>query len=110
LIELLRGRIDLDISDHLTLGLDEFQKLLLKVIFNFINTKDFRAEDSEIVNQGLSIWMSCLASKPTLFNMLIEDRGEDSYSNQLIEKGLVSKEYRIREPFANTIRFVVQSI
>jgi hypothetical protein len=54
--------------------------------------------------------MSCLASEPALFNLLIEEEGEESFANQLIEKGLVSKEFRIREPFANTIRFIVHSI
>jgi hypothetical protein len=110
LIELLKERPDLDISYHLPQGLQEFQQQLLDVIFNFINTQDSRAEETEIVNQGLSIWMSCLASEPTLFNMLIQEEGEESFAHQLIQKGLVSKEFRIREPFANTIRFIVHSI
>ena len=54
--------------------------------------------------------MSCLASEPSLFNTLVEEKREDSFANQLIEKGLVSKEFRVREPFANTVRFIVHSI
>lgn len=100
----------MDISSDLTQGLEEFQQQLLDVIFRFIESSESKVEDTEIVKQGLSIWMSCLASEPSLFNMLVEEKREDSFADQLIEKGLVSKEVRIREPFANTVRFIVHSL
>lgn len=85
------------------------------VIVDFINQEDSKIEDTEIVNQGLSIWMSCLASQPAVLNRLYEEsqrRGEDRelVVDILIEKGLVGPAHKIREPLANTIRFIVNSI
>lgn len=67
------------------------------------------------MNQGLSIWMSCLASRPAILNKLYEEsggrgEGQELVADILIEKGLVGPEHKIREPLANTIRFIVNSI
>jgi hypothetical protein len=52
------------------LELESFQKEILGIITAFMDKRDIRAEDSEIVNQGLSIWLSCLASDPKLLNVI----------------------------------------
>jgi hypothetical protein len=75
LIELMKNRVDLEVSNHLAEGLDAFQQQLLGVIVDSINRRDSKIEDTEIVNQGLSIWMSCLASEPSILNELYKERG-----------------------------------
>lgn len=86
------------------------------VILDYIDRKDSKVEDTDIITQGLSIWLSCLASNPTFLNKIYNefdspsDPLKPSFSSAVIEKGLVCSEYRVRDPFANTIRFIVQSI
>jgi hypothetical protein len=82
---------------------------------DFIDRKDSKIEDTEIVDQGLSIWISCLASDPSILRYLFEDSGDQAndqakFTHVLIEKGLVCAEHKIREALANTIRFIVTSI
>jgi hypothetical protein len=73
LIELLKSRNDLDLDFQLSLGLESFQIELLNILAEFMVKKDTKGDDREIVNQGLSIWMSCLASDPKLFNRIYTD-------------------------------------
>ena len=85
------------------------------VVVDSINREDSRIEDTEIVNQGLSIWMGCLASQPAVLNRLYQESGEgggahDKVADVLVERGLVGPEPKIRETLANTIRFIVNSI
>jgi hypothetical protein len=72
--------------------------------------------------------MSCIASNPTMLNELYSNfeelekvtaKGEKVdkshnttllFASILIEKGLVSTDYKCRESFANAIRFIVESI
>jgi hypothetical protein len=89
--------------------------------------KDTKIDDREIVSQGLSIWMSCIASEPSLLNRVYEDfaklgklavgeepgaAGDSSlrFASLLVEKGLVSSDYKLREAFASAIRFIVEAI
>ena len=113
LIELLKSRMDLNIQDNLSNGLEAFQDQLLVVILDYIDRKDSKVEDTDIITQGLSIWLSCLASNPTFLNKIYNefdapsDPSKPNFSSAVIEKGLVCSEYRVRDPFANTIRFIV---
>jgi len=73
LIELLKNRIDLEMDYHLQLGLETFQVELLGILYEFMSKRDTKLEDSKIVSQGLSIWMSCLASDPKLLRSIYDD-------------------------------------
>ena len=73
LIELLKNRDDLEMDYHLALGLESFQVELLGILYEFMNKKDTKIEDREIVSQGTSIWMSCLASDPKLLHRIYDD-------------------------------------
>lgn len=73
LTELLRTRPDLELQEALTVGLASFQGDLLRILAEFMSKKDTKVEDRSIISQGLSIWMSCVASDPALLNRLYED-------------------------------------
>jgi hypothetical protein len=104
------------------LELESFQKEILGIITAFMDKRDIRAEDSEIVNQGLSIWLSCLASDPKLLNVVyrcvendmeldIQKKGPIAYFMEIfINRGLVSSDEKLREAFMSAIRFITQSI
>ena len=87
-----------------------------------MDKRDIRAEDSEIVNQGLSIWLSCLASDPKLLNVIyhcvesdkdldVQKKGPIAYFMEIfINRGLVSSDENLREAFMSAVRFITQSI
>lgn len=54
------------------LELESFQEEIIGVITAFMDKRDIKEEDSEIVKQGLSVWLSCLASDPNLLNKIYE--------------------------------------
>jgi hypothetical protein len=127
LTELLRARPDLAMQYELTAGLASFQADLLRILAEFLGKKETKSDDRAIVGQGLSIWMSCIASEPQLLSGLYSDfaklekmgAGEvvDASHNSsllfaslLVEKGLASRDPKTREAFANAIRFIVESI
>ena len=127
LIELLKRRRDLAVHEQLTVGLASFQVDLLRTLAEFMSKKETKADDREIVSQGLSIWMSCIASDPKLLNQIYSDfallstspssqivaKESDSsvfFTSILVEKGLLSSDHKVRESFASTIRFIVESI
>lgn len=122
LIELIKSRIDLQMDFTTALELESFQKEILGIITAFMDKRDIRAEDSEIVNQGLSIWLSCLASDPKLLNVVyrcvendmaldIQKKGPIAYFMEIfINRGLVSSDEKLREAFMSAIRFITQSI
>jgi hypothetical protein len=126
LVDFLKSRRDLAVQQQLSAGLESFQVDLLRTLAAFMSKKEPKADDREIVSQGLSIWMSCIASEPKLLNQLYSDfarlsalpsdqaaKNLDSslyFSSILVEKGLLSSDYKMREAFASAIRFVVESI
>lgn len=73
LTALLRGRPDLELQEALAVGLESFQGDLLRVLAQFMAKKETKVEDRDILAQGLSIWMSCIASNPELLNTLYQD-------------------------------------
>jgi len=86
-----------------------------------MSKKELKIDDREIVSQGLSIWMSCIASDPELLNLLYDDftklNSENAqidqslkFASMLVEKGVTSSDYKLRESFAGAIKFVVESI
>jgi hypothetical protein len=116
LIEFLKNWNNLDMKLQLTSGLGSFQIELLGILYEFMSKKDIKVEDRDIVGQGLSIWMGCLASDPKLLTEIYDDFGREEgkaslpFSSILIEKGLVSSDYKLRDYFAGAIRFIVQSV
>lgn len=124
---LLRSRPDLELQEALAAGLESFQGDLLRVLAQFMAKKETKVEDRDILAQGLSIWMSCIACNPELLNILYQDvetlRQQPTgsaldlassptllFASILVERGLVSSDYKIREAFANAIRFIVGSV
>ena len=49
LIELLKSRIDLDLQTNLSHGLEAFEDQLLVVILDYIDRKDSKVEDTDII-------------------------------------------------------------
>jgi hypothetical protein len=106
--------------EQLTQGLSQFQSDLLRIIAEFMGKKDpKKLEDREIVSKGLSIWMSCIASDPLLLNQLqddfakLESEPENpslQFARILVEKGVTSTDYKFKEAFSGTIRFIVEFI
>jgi len=90
-----------------------------------MDKRDIRAEDIEIVSQGLSIWLSCLASDPKLLNVIyravetdqksaeIKDKQKDNiayFMEIFIQRGLVSSEEKLREAFMSATRFITHAL
>jgi hypothetical protein len=117
LIDLLKSQKDFE-GLQITLGLENFQEELLGILADFMLKKECKQEDRDIMNQGLSIWMSCIASDPKLLNGIFSsiDSSSDSPTNSqnfskiMIEKGLVSQDYKLREYFSGAIRFIVEEV
>lgn len=122
LIELIKNTPELQIDFTMALELESFQEEIVGVIRAFMDKRDIKAEDSEIVKQGLSVWLSCLASDPKLLNRVygcvesemdleLHKKGPIAYFMDIfISSGLVSSEERLREAFMSAIRFITQSI
>jgi hypothetical protein len=122
LIELIKNTPELQIDFTTALELESFQEEIIGVIRAFMDKRDIKAEDSEIVKQGLSVWLSCLASDPKLLNRVyrcvesdmeleLHKKGPIAYFMDIfISSGLVSSEERLREAFMSAIRFITQSI
>lgn len=118
LIELIKNTPELQIDFTTALELESFQEEIIGVIRAFMDKRDIKAEDSEIVKQGLSVWLSCLASDPKLLNRVyscvesdmeleLHKKGPIAYFMDIfISSGLVSSEERLREAFMSAIRFI----
>lgn len=72
LIHLIKTTPDLQMDFTTALELESFQEEIIGVITAFMDKRDIKEEDSEIVKQGLSVWLSCLASDPKLLNKIYE--------------------------------------
>ena len=118
LIELIKNTPELQMDFTTALELESFQEEIIGVITAFMDKRDIKAEDSEIVKQGLSVWLSCLASDPKLLNRVyrcvesdmeleLHKKGPIAYFMDIfISSGLVSSEERLREAFMSAIRFI----
>ena len=67
------------------MGLENFQTELLSILAEFMQKKEFKAEDREIMNQGLSIWMSCIASDPKLLNQIFDEADDAVMSDDSVK-------------------------
>ena len=65
----------------LVVGLEEFQTDILGILSELIERQSINKNDenSEIIAASLSIWMSCMAKQPAIFNHVIDafEKGED---------------------------------
>lgn len=122
LIQLIKSTPELQMDFTTALELESFQEEIIGVIIAFMDKRDIKEEDSEIVKQGLSVWLSCIASDPKLLNKIFElvqkeqdlemhKKSKISYFMDIfISSGLVSSDERLREAFMSAIRFITQSI
>lgn len=112
LVQLIREDKSLQFDFDKRMELGAFQREVLSIIVEFIWQDTINTEDVDIVNEGIIIWVSCLSSEPTLLNSLMSGKDEmtSQFAATFIEKGLMSREYRVRDAFQNAIRHVVNTV
>ena len=69
-----------------------FQNLILQFLLGMMDQENLGAEGSEIVEQSLTIWVSCIYSNPTLFDyMTMPPEGSvvSEFLSKIVKRGIM---------------------
>jgi hypothetical protein len=93
---------------------DQFQTQLLELLLDTMDISDMGIEDTNLVKQCLTLWVACIQANPSLLPLFLDSAGHNPLKSKFLEslvlKGLMSKEYRVRESYSQAIEFIVDGV
>jgi len=106
LIELLRGELGKEILNQI--DFKQFQKQLLSILQLVLQKGSaIMSSDRSIIDQGLSLWMSCLVFNPELLEEVYK---QEDICDIIIKNGLLVQDAAVRATFLDALQFICSQV